>query len=226
MHLRRAVPSPPLLKDAPSFGRPVVPTSSPSPSSCPLCRPTRAARLHRSPPLGLLRCLLPPLCPRATVSPPVALVRSPQWACAAHSPSQAIPASHAPDRTRCRRHLRPKAHSSPSDVIASPSDVIAYLLLVPETRKASLRGRAVRPLGVATAVSRWTVAVAPSQSVWAAVTKVPPAGRLKQLISHRPRGREVQGQGAGWLGPPLTCFCPYLFPTCSLFHGQNGLFRT
>lgn len=158
MHLRRAVPSPPLLKDAPSFGRPVVPTSSPSPSSCPLCRPTRAARLHRPPPLGLLRCLLPPLCPRATVSPPVASVTSPQWTCAAQSPSQAIRASHAPDRTRCHRHLHPEARSS-------PSDVIAYLLLVPETRKASLRGRAVRPLGVATAVSRWTVAMAPCLSL-------------------------------------------------------------
>lgn len=93
----------------------------------------RAASPRSPPPLGLLRCLRPPLCPRTTASPPAALPTGPQWPCAAQGPSPATWASHAPDRTCFRPHLHPKARSS-------PRDVIALLLLVPGTRKASLRG--------------------------------------------------------------------------------------
>lgn len=135
---------------------------------------------------------------------------------------------------RPRQNLLPSP--PPPEGPTSPSDVIALLLLVPGTRKASLRG----VQGARSVPWAWP-APRPSRgphhlpldrcrgpvSVCLGRCNQSATNRVTETTHFSP-SREPGGpsSSAGRLGPPLTCFCAPLFPTCSLSHGLNCLFKT
>lgn len=209
-------------------GRPASPTSAPSPSSRP---PRRSSGRRVFVPLLRLASFSASVL-HSVPGPPCPL----RWLC-----RQALSGPVQP-RARPRQPGPPTPQTEPASVPTStrgpdfPSDVIALLLLVPGTRKASLRG----VQGARSVPWAWP-APQPSHgphhlpldrcrgpvSVCLGRCNQSATNRVTETTHFSP-SREPGGpsSSAGRLGPPLTCVCAPLFPTCSLSHGLNCLFKT